>query len=221
MIEMKPLLLAAITSISLFIATASAAAVRVVDGDTIDIDGRVFRLHGIDAPEAGQKCDRAGGTKWPCGKVAVQAMERLVLGKDVRCDDRGADPFGRTIGVCTVDGVDVNAEMVREGMAWAFRKFSTDYVDVEDVAHADRLGVWQHDTQTPWDYRAGLWAVAAQDVPNGCPIKGNISENGHIYHTPWSPWYLKTRIDTKKGERWFCDEAEAIAAGWRAPYWGR
>jgi hypothetical protein len=50
----------------------------------------------------------------------------------------------------------------------------------------------------------------------GCPIKGNINDEGeHIYHTPWSPWYSRTKINETKGERWFCDEAEAMAAGWR------
>jgi hypothetical protein len=51
----------------------------------------------------------------------------------------------------------------------------------------------------------------------GCRIKGNISGNGKIYHVPGSDAYAKTRIDESKGERWFCSEDEARAAGWRAP----
>jgi hypothetical protein len=46
-------------------------------------------------------------------------------------------------------------------------------------------------------------------------IKGNITNGGRIYHMPWSPWYEKVRIETTKGERWFCNENEAVAAGWR------
>ena len=46
-------------------------------------------------------------------------------------------------------------------------------------------------------------------------IKGNITDNGRIYHMPWSPWYGKVRIDPARGERWFCNENEAMAAGWR------
>ena len=46
-------------------------------------------------------------------------------------------------------------------------------------------------------------------------IKGNITSNGHIYHMPWSAWYDRVKIDEKRGERWFCSEAEATAAGWR------
>ena len=46
-------------------------------------------------------------------------------------------------------------------------------------------------------------------------IKGNITRTGQVYHMPWSPWYGKTRVDARRGERWFCSEDEAIAAGWR------
>lgn len=63
------------------------------------------------------------------------------------------------------------------------------------------------------------WERAAAASPRpGCPIKGNINRDGErIYHTPWSPWYERVQIDESQGERWFCDEAEAEAAGWRAP----
>jgi hypothetical protein len=72
---------------------------------------------------------------------------------------------------------------------------------------------------TPWEYRARRWDTAAQIMPGNCPIKGNINAKGErIYHAPWSKHYAATRIDTSKGERWFCTEAEARAAGWRAPY---
>jgi hypothetical protein len=55
--------------------------------------------------------------------------------------------------------------------------------------------------------------------PKGCAIKGNINRDGEgIYHTPWgSQWYERTKITESKGEKWFCDKAEALAAGWRAP----
>lgn len=210
---------------AIFLITTStvshAGSVRVVDGDTIELDGQIYRLHGIDAPEAGQTCRRANGKSWPCGKQAIGLLEELVAGGVVTCDDRGADGYGRTIGVCTLGGQDVNAAMVSEGMAWAFRKYSSDYIDLEEKAKSQHIGVWQAETTTPWDYRAERWSVAEQESPKGCPIKGNISDGGHIYHAPWSPWYDKTKVNTSEGERWFCSEAEAVAAGWRAPFWGR
>ena len=51
----------------------------------------------------------------------------------------------------------------------------------------------------------------------GCPIKGNISYTTHerIYHVPGQKYYWATRINPFKGEKWFCSEAAAVAAGWR------
>ena len=114
---------------------------------------------------------------------------------------------------------DLGAEMVRTGYAWAFLKYSDKYIYQEAEARAAHVGVWKYDSEPPWDYRAAKWIAAEQVAPKGCPIKGNISDSGKIYHAPWSPWYAKTRINETKGERWFCSEAEAVAAGWRAPGW--
>ena len=144
----------------------------------------------------------------------------ITAGKNVTCDNRGKDGFDRTIAVCSIGNVEINRSMVMNGYAWAFRKFSDDYIVEEDKARSERLGIWQAITQTAESFRAERWAVAEQISPQGCPIKGNISQNGRIYHTPWSPWYKRTKINLNKGERWFCSEAEALSAGWRAPYWG-
>jgi hypothetical protein len=67
-----------------------------------------------------------------------------------------------------------------------------------------------------WEFRHSKWHMAEVSTPKGCAIKGNISHGGQIYHVPWSPWYDKVKIDTGRGERWFCNEADAITAGWRA-----
>lgn len=203
-----------------YTSTTLAGQAIVVDGDTLEIAGTKYRLHGIDTPEAGQKCNKAGGGTWRCGDAATQTLIRLTTNKDVICDDRGQDDFKRTISVCKANDIDINEALVRLGFAWAFKKFSTDYVTAEDEAKAKQLGIWQAKTQTAEEFRASKWAVAKQVSPTGCPIKGNISKNGRIYHPPWSPWYNRTKISLNKGERWFCSEAEALQAGWRAPYWG-
>lgn len=203
-------------------ATASAASsFRVVDGDTVDLDGVRFRLHGIDAPESGQACASARG-RWPCGQAATDAMEKMTSGKTVKCESRGSDGYGRMIGICSVDGVDLNALMVRAGMAWAYRKYSMDYVAQEDEARAAGLGVWQAETETAWDFRAHRWEASLQQAPDSkCPIKGNINrKHESIYHVPWSKDYSRTKVNTARGERWFCSEDEALKAGWRAPLWG-
>ena len=100
--------------------------------------------------------------------------------------------------------------MVEQGMAWAFLKFSDEYEAAQSRAKRAKRGIWRGPAEPAWEFRETRWTKAAQTAPEGCPIKGNISPNGKIYHTPWSPWYSRTRINTTKGERWFCDEAEAI-----------
>lgn len=218
--RLRLVFLAKVLLLSCSVASA-AETPQVVDGDTMDVAGVRYRLHGIDAPETGQKCRNARGGNWPCGQAAIAALEELVEGRQVQCDDRGSDDYGRTIAVCSADGRDINHGMVAAGLAWAFRKYSEDYVDTENQARELKSGIWQAPTQPAWEYRSEKWAVAQQTAPSGCPIKGNISKGGKIYHAPWSPWYAKTKVSASQGERWFCSEAEAIAAGWRAPYWGQ
>lgn len=130
------------------------------------------------------------------------------------------DAYDRILSVCTVNGVELNAAMVSSGLAWAFRRYADDYSKQEDQARTAGLGIWQATTETPWEFRDRRWSVAVQVAPEGCPIKGNISDSGRIYHTPWSPWYSKTKVSLEKGEQWFCSERDALDAGWRAPIWG-
>lgn len=196
-------------------ANALIGVARVVDGDTIDINDTRIRLEGIDAPEAGQTCKRKWVGSWSCGAAATTALAKLVAGKAIACESRGVDKYGRMLGVCFADGRDVNAQMVRGGHAWAFVKYSSTYVKEEAAAKAEGLGIWQGEAVPAWDYRAQRWAGAEQHAPEGCAIKGNVTKNGRIYHMPWSPWYGQIRIEPDKGKRWFCTEAEAIAAGWR------
>lgn len=139
----------------------------------------------------------------------------MVQHKDLTCDRTGSDVYHRTLAVCIEDGIDINETMVRAGMAWAFVKYARTYVDVEAEARARQAGVRQGPAEAPWDFRRAGWKVAEATAPGGCAIKGNISSHGHIYHMPWSPWYGRVKIDTARGERWFCSEAEALAAGWR------
>jgi endonuclease YncB( thermonuclease family) len=188
---------------------------RVIDGDTISIGQARVRLEGVDAPEVGQTCRGKAGASWPCGSAAATALEKLIAGNPLRCDRRGLDKYGRTLAVCFVRGRDINAEMVRQGHAWAFVKYSSSYVKEEATARAEKRGIWQAANMPAWDHRQQHWNAAETQAPNGCAIKGNITKSGRIYHMPWSPWYAQIRIDPDKGKRWFCTEAEAIAAGWR------
>ncbi len=205
-------------------AQSAAADGAVIDGDTLDLNGTRYRLNGIDAPESAQSCKTAAGKSWKCGEAATAALVKLTRGKRVTCETLGRDIYGRDIATCTAGGTDLGRAMVAQGMAWAFLKFSDAYAGDQARARAAGRGIWQGPAQPAWEFREQEWAAAARKQPAGpdtqnrkdCVIKGNISNNGKIYHLPWSKWYSRTKINTAKGERWFCDEAEAQRAGWRA-----
>jgi endonuclease YncB( thermonuclease family) len=189
---------------------------RVVDGDTIRLGDTRIRLHGIDAPESDQSCNARDGGTWPCGKEATRVLSDMLAGHVVTCEPTTLDRYGRTVARCFLGGADIQADMVHRGLAWAFVKYSRDYVGQEAEARAAGLGVWQAETTPAWDYRAMRWAEYDKTAPAGCPIKGNV--NGHgakIYHLPWGRDYAKVKIDLSKGKRWFCSEGEAEQAGWR------
>ena len=188
----------------------------VTDGDTLRIGAQRIRLHGIDAPESKQTC-RVAGKTWPCGAAATRALRERIAGRPITCEERDRDRYGRIVAVCRLAGEDVNAWMVSQGWALAYRKYSSDYVAQETAAKAARRGVWRGDFVSPGRWRRGERLEAKVRRDSGeCRIKGNISRKGvRIYHVPGGQSYARTRIDTSKGERWFCGEAEARAAGWR------
>jgi len=191
--------------------------VSVVDGDTLEMHSNRIRLHGIDAPESGQSCIDEKNNTYRCGQLSANRMASYVSGKTVHCEIKDKDRYGRLVAACSVDDVDVNELIVSEGLALAYRQYSKDYVSAEENAKKLGLGMWQGKFVEPWKWRRGerLGEARAQN-PNDCVIKGNISGSGKIYHTPSSPWYARTKINTAKGERWFCSKEEAEAAGWRA-----
>lgn len=190
-------------------------AARVIDGDTLEVGHERLRLHGIDAPEIGQSCRDAAGRSWDCGGAAREALARLVRG-GVRCEARDTDRYGRIVARCMAGERDLGAALVAAGMAFAYRKYSKDYIGLEAEARAARRGIWAGSAERPEAVRAAK--NPPQQAPGTCAIKGNISSKGRIYHRPGDASYDATRIDTSKGERWFCSEAEAEAraAGWRA-----
>lgn len=197
----------------------------VTDGDTIVVAGTVVRLEGIDAPETAQSCRTSDGTSWPCGREATRALADLIGSANVSCTNTGLDKYGRVLGVCDANGHELNAQIVRRGWAWAFVRYSRAYVHEEARAKSDRVGVWQGDAQPAWEYRASRAArkpggpgERTQVVATGetCTIKGNVTANGLIYHMPSTRWYDAIRMDVIRGKRWFCSEADALAAGWRA-----
>lgn len=192
---------------------------KVVDGDTISVGGNRVRLHGIDAPESGQTCDNANGLSYKCGQVATDRLSALIGANEVRCEVKDKDRYGRLVAVCFSKQINLNEQLVFEGLVLAYQKYSEDFVNAENIAKQNAAGLWGGKFVEPWDWRRGERHKTDQDSSvdrKVCRIKGNISNNGKIYHTPESPWYGRTKINTSKGERWFCSVEEAEAEGWRA-----
>ncbi|SFK64415.1 thermonuclease family protein [Shimia haliotis] len=187
----------------------------VIDADTLEIRGERLRLHGIDAPESGQICHDQNGDAWRCGKEAAFALADKIGRRPVTCTPTDQDRYGRWIAVCSQNGNDLNAWLVRAGWAIAYTRFSDDYLREERAAKRDKRGIWQGAFVAPEDWRRGA-RLPAKSKPASCNIKGNINSKGErIYHVPGGKWYSRTTVNTAKGQRWFCSEAEARAAGWR------
>lgn len=197
-------------------APALEGAVRVIDGDTLILGSERIRLFGIDAPEKSQRCDPSG-RNWACGDWAAARLRALVVG-GVRCVALDRDRYGRTVARCHSGGRDVAAEMVRLGAATAYRRYSDDYIGQEAEAKAAARGLWNGANAAPGAFRLAQRQAPAQVArpAGGCAIKGNVSSKGQrIYHLPGQKFYAETRIDPRRGEAFFCTEAEARAAGFR------
>jgi micrococcal nuclease len=194
------------------------AVVGVTDGDTIRIrvEGRTERVRviGIDTPEL--------RTRDCYAQQAASRMQSLVQGKQVRLardpsqDDR--DRYGRLLRhVLLPDGRSVAVVLIEGG-------YGTEYT--YDVPYAGRAA-HQAAEASARAARRGVWASGCRAAPASptagptsggrCLIKGNLSSDGErIYHVPGGRSYDRTVVTESRGERWFCTEAEARAAGWRA-----
>ena len=123
----------------------TATVERVVDGDTVDADGKRYRLIGLDAPEAKQEH----------GQQAKLALEQLVLGKVVDITVSKTDVYGRELGTFYIGETDINAEMVRLGHAWNEPNYPprNRYVTEEREAICAHRGLWVTGPVPPWQFR--------------------------------------------------------------------
>lgn len=218
---------------------------RVVDGDTIDvlIDGVVkrIRLIGVNTPEtvdpnSPQEC---------FGKEASDYMKNLLSGKSVSLEEDQSqgdkDKYDRLLRFVFLEGENINLKLINDGYAYEYTynvpyKYQTEFKAAQKDAEANGRGLWSPTTcdgkKTAVDDSSGSQAQESPSVPVpavqprtesaqpqaevSCTIKGNINNKGErIYHVPGQRYYNSTKIDESKGERWFCTEQEAIAAGWR------
>ena len=136
----------------MFCNTSFADSLRVVDGDTIVLNGEKIRFSGIDTPELKQTClqdDQEIG----CGMSAKKLLEEKIGNATIECISEGKDSYKRTLAECFVNGESLSKFLVRSGYAFAFRKYSTKFIKDEEFAKANKLGMWAMTFQYPWDFR--------------------------------------------------------------------
>ena len=133
----------------------------VTDGDTIKINKKRIRLMGIDAPEKKQMCKKTWLTisfisfekDYPCGQISTNKLKRKINNKSVICKYTDKDRYQRYIAECFIDKTNINAWMVRNGHAVAYKKYSKKFVAQENIAKKEKSGLWSGTFEMPWDWR--------------------------------------------------------------------
>lgn len=118
------------------------AQIRIVDGDTININKVKYRLHGIDAPEMKQLC-KMKEKNYKCGVKSKEFLVSLIGNQSVKCNQKDIDRYKRIVAECFVGKTNLNKELVRNGWALAYRDYSKDYVTDEEFAQENNLGMWK------------------------------------------------------------------------------
>jgi endonuclease YncB( thermonuclease family) len=132
------------------------------DGDDLVIEGTRVRLHGIDAFDLSQTCSRGDGTKWPCGEAAKQTLSELLDDKVVWCERmQWTRANGRPVMRCHVGETELNAEMVRRGLALDCPRYSKErYKAIEQEARTNRRGAWDGSFVAPWVSKGKLYCCS-------------------------------------------------------------
>ena len=126
--------------------------IRVIDGDTIDLNGEKIRFSGIDTPELKQTCNKDNQIIL-CGVEARNLLVEKIGNNEVHCIREGKDQYKRTLAECFVKDLSLSSFLVREGYAFAYRKYSKKFVNDEDYARKNNLGMWSMRFEYPWDWR--------------------------------------------------------------------
>jgi len=148
---MKKILMIGILSL-LFYNTSFADSLRVVDGDTIVLNGEKIRFSGIDTPELKQTCMK-DNEKIFCGETAKILLIKKIGNKTPECISEGKDAYKRTLAECFVNGESLSVFLVRSGYAFAYRKYSDKFIKDEEFAKENKLGMWAMTFQYPWVFR--------------------------------------------------------------------
>ena len=150
----KVILLISISSLLFFLIfnQVKSQELRVVDGDTIYLNGDKIRFSGIDTPELKQTCIKEGIID-PCGVTAKEILIKKIGDNKVKCIREGKYQYKRTLAECFVNDESLSSYLVRRGYAFAYRRYSKKFIPDENYAKANQIGMWSMKFNFPWDYR--------------------------------------------------------------------
>ena len=126
--------------------------IKIIDGDTIHLNNEKIRFTGIDTPELKQTCNKNSEIIY-CGIEAKQLLIDKIGNDKVTCIREGKDQYKRTLAECFVNDLSLSRFLVREGYAFAYRKYSKKFINDEDFARKNNIGMWSMKFEYPWDWR--------------------------------------------------------------------
>ena len=124
---------------------------KVIDGDTIDINGQRIRLAYIDAPETKQQCFKQK-VGYSCGMFSKDTLSKLAEIGEFKCVKLKLDIYKRILGECFLFDININKFMVRSGNAILYRNTKI-YQESQIAAENESVGIWGYDFQEPWLWR--------------------------------------------------------------------
>ena len=132
----------------------TVTAPPAVSGSYLNIAGEPAQLYGIDAPSVKQSCKTRFGSKYDCGILAKEELNKIVGNNELSCENRGRNHRGEKVVTCIANGEDIAELMVASGWAVADRSMTNDYVEKEKYAHDKKIGLWAGKFEAPWTWRA-------------------------------------------------------------------
>jgi len=129
-----------------------SSELKIIDGDTIHLNGEKIRFSGIDTPEIKQKCTKNNEVIM-CGIQAKELLINKIKNNKINCVREGKDQYKRTLAECFVNDLSLSSYLVKSGYAFAYRKYSNKFIKDEDFARSNQLGMWSMNFEYPWDWR--------------------------------------------------------------------
>ena len=126
--------------------------IKIIDGDTIHLNGEKIRFSGIDTPEIKQTCKK-NNEVIECGVQAKEFLVKIIENNEINCIREGKDQYNRTLAECFVNNLSLSSYLVKNGYAFAYRKYSNKFIADEDFAKSNNLGMWSMSFEYPWDWR--------------------------------------------------------------------